>query len=794
MTNYQIPEEPGRKIVVCVRAAIFLIPLICLASIVQAEIAADNEMERVCRNWLAKTIVQKGQWAGAVAPDIISVQDISSNDTVLARVYNISPSGFVIVPTLKELSPIKAYSEVSTLDENQEGGFISLLRETLSRKFQIFAENYGSLEASRIQEMAIFDPQQRTKWEEYTKSEKDFLSGDIIDKSALVEAGPLTTTSWHQRSPYNDYCPDGDGGRCVVGCVATATAQILAYWQWPPSGIGTSSYIWGGDNSCGGNTPDQELTVDLSNPYDWDKIASDCHIECTPEQKAALAELNYEVGVTFEMDYGACGSGASVSYGTIVYANYFKYSADVRLEHRIDHDLTGWFNFIREEIDNNRPIQYRINLHSIVCDGYRDQGAGQYEYHMNYGWDNGFTTWYVFDNLYCSWIDPDDICPYEEEFMIVNIKPQNEPKFIYIGNSRAESDGDGINEPGENLSISLTIENLGIDAVNTVGTFSCTDENIEITSPSISFQETIQWGEQCSSLNNIELSISPACPVNQIIQLNYTLSESGGYSYSDSIYVYIGSESGFSDDFEAGEGYWTHKKNIPMYADQWHLETQRSHSGSMSWKYGGAGSNDYSNNSDGALISPPFLLPQNSILEFWHWMDAEGDSNPDSAWDGSNVWISSGDGNWSLITPDGGYPRGIINNPASPFEPGTLCYSSSFDWTPALFDLSSYSGIVQIMFRFGSDGWVTGEGWYIDDILISGDPDFICGDANGDLSVNVGDAVYIISHLFKGGPAPIPVVEAGDVNCDATCNVGDAVYLINKIFKSGPQPCADCPQ
>ncbi|MCK5125094.1 MAG: hypothetical protein KAR42_02460 [candidate division Zixibacteria bacterium] len=67
-----------------------------------------------------------------------------------------------------------------------------------------------------------------------------------------------------------------------------------------------------------------------------------------------------------------------------------------------------------------------------------------------------------------------------------------------------------------------------------------------------------------------------------------------------------------------------------------------------------------------------------------------------------------------------------------------------------------------------------------------------CGDANGDGTVNVGDAVFIINYAFKGGPAPNPLVD-GDANCDGSCNVGDAVYLINYAFKGGPAPCANCP-
>jgi len=67
---------------------------------------------------------------------------------------------------------------------------------------------------------------------------------------------------------------------------------------------------------------------------------------------------------------------------------------------------------------------------------------------------------------------------------------------------------------------------------------------------------------------------------------------------------------------------------------------------------------------------------------------------------------------------------------------------------------------------------------------------YVCGDANGDENVDLGDAVFMITFVFKNGPAPDPVA-AGDANCDGECNVADAVYLINYTFNSGPEPC--CP-
>jgi len=67
--------------------------------------------------------------------------------------------------------------------------------------------------------------------------------------------------------------------------------------------------------------------------------------------------------------------------------------------------------------------------------------------------------------------------------------------------------------------------------------------------------------------------------------------------------------------------------------------------------------------------------------------------------------------------------------------------------------------------------------------------DCIPGDANGDGQINVGDAVYTISYVFKGGPAPTPYAAcSGDANGDCQCNVGDAVFTISYVFKGGPPP------
>lgn len=65
--------------------------------------------------------------------------------------------------------------------------------------------------------------------------------------------------------------------------------------------------------------------------------------------------------------------------------------------------------------------------------------------------------------------------------------------------------------------------------------------------------------------------------------------------------------------------------------------------------------------------------------------------------------------------------------------------------------------------------------------------DVMRGDANHDDKINIGDPVYLINNIFKGGPSPI-TIEAGDANSDFIIDIGDAVYLVNYIFKGGPPP------
>lgn len=64
---------------------------------------------------------------------------------------------------------------------------------------------------------------------------------------------------------------------------------------------------------------------------------------------------------------------------------------------------------------------------------------------------------------------------------------------------------------------------------------------------------------------------------------------------------------------------------------------------------------------------------------------------------------------------------------------------------------------------------------------------WIRGDADGDGQIEVGDVIYLLNYLFKGGDPPSPP-EMGDTNSSGSLDLGDVVYLLGYLFKGGQAP------
>ncbi|MEE9443174.1 MAG: C10 family peptidase [candidate division Zixibacteria bacterium] len=488
-----------------IASLVVLAILISFSNSAYATIATENEMDQVCKNWLSQVVKELGSWGGSLYPEIEYSQDIIENDTLLGRYYSISPSGFIVIPALRELAPVKAYSEETSLNIDDEGGMALMFRQVLKSRMDIYTEVYGSLEAEQTGTELLFDRKNEQAWDEFTVSEKEFnqtMNKGLLGATATV--GPLLTTSWHQRSPYNLDCPTGYLGRtCLVGCVSTAASQIIYYHKWPPEGTGDHSYYWVGDyEDCGGTTPGQTLYADFSDPYTYD------------HSNASVAEICYEMGVAYNMKYGTCKSGAFTLNGDYIFPQYFQYDQSARRVNREDYSADEWFDLIKENIDKNRPTLYRIYSHAIVCDGWREIGTTK-QYHMNYGWGGSQNAWFTLDNLHCDWSEE---CGPDKEGMVVDIIPLNGAPYLesHELSDASSGDGDGIPEAGETIEMYFTIANYGgVPIENIYATLTIDDGTLNITDDA-SFISSIPAFDSVTSYGDPFIFEIPANYVSRI--------------------------------------------------------------------------------------------------------------------------------------------------------------------------------------------------------------------------------------------------------------------------------------
>ena len=79
-------------------------------------------------------------------------------------------------------------------------------------------------------------------------------------------------------------------------------------------------------------------------------------------------------------------------------------------------------------------------------------------------------------------------------------------------------------------------------------------------------------------------------------------------------------------------------------------------------------------------------------------------------------------------------------------------------------------------------------GLRLDDVEIESGPapgDFVRGNANADLRVDISDAIFTLGYLFLGSGEPI-CLDAADSNNDSLINITDPIYSLNFLFLGGP--------
>jgi hypothetical protein len=313
--------------------------------------------------------------------------------------------------------------------------------------------------------------------------------------------------------------------------------------------------------------------------------------------------------------------------------------------------------------------------------------------------------------------------------LIAEEAPSGTPELV-IQETRvvADSDNDGIAEPGESVELLVNLGNIGDGpATGITGTLGGAPDWITIQGAASAWPDLPASGS-ADGTQAFLLQISPEAPALADLLLTLQVdTDQGPFSLEPALgvgtrvpYQSVDCEGDLSDWIQqAGEG----------WESVWHISSQDASSASHAWKFGDPGDGSYPAHGDGRLVGPAWTLPEGALLSFMHRIEGEiSGTYPDSAYDGAVLELSTDEGqNWLPIMPLGGYNKHFrwltgSGDPAGhPFPGGTPCYSGSLDWQEARFDLSPWAGqSVRIGWRFGSDDGTQLEGWFVDDIVLSG--------------------------------------------------------------------------
>ena len=271
-------------------------------------------------------------------------------------VFNATEGGYVIVSGDDRTREILGYSSTGTLD-----------LDNLPDNLQWWLDEY----ARQIESLGTTTVVAKTSQKASTRS----------------AISPLIHTQWDQYEPYNYMCPNANGRdydesgydashRCPTGCVATAMAQVMNYWQWPESCPELPAYTISKNNYTIKALP--------STTFKWELMKNSYSDGETGDAANAVAELMRYCGQAVHMNYTTYESSASVWRKVMV--KTFNYSHAIREISRDSYDLDTWENIIYKELTKGCPVLYLGQAenggHEFIVDGYASNGL----FHINWGW------------------------------------------------------------------------------------------------------------------------------------------------------------------------------------------------------------------------------------------------------------------------------------------------------------------------------------------------------------------------------------------------------------------------
>ena len=333
------------------------------------------------------------------------------------HIFNVGETGFVIMAADDNYRPVIGYSDEGIFDVDDMAPALVDYLENIRQCVAAAATMTGA-SIDIVNDWAMLEK-----------------TGHLVSRRGGREDVYLVETKWNQNYPYNYFCPEGEGGpggHCYAGCVATAAAQLMKYWNHPLQGQGNYTYIPEDHPEYGPLTANFGETI-----YDWENMPNQISASSPQVQIDAVAMLMYHAGVCVDMNYRPTSSGAVTGKLCDRMPQFFYYTSAMQNLYREDYTHEAYMQLVMDAIDMDWPMVHRGGGHAYVLDGYNDNDM----VHFNWGWSGSSDGWFNIDEHGYT----------EGESVIYNYVPA----AIYAGTSAAPTDL--VVTPASDNTLSATI-------------------------------------------------------------------------------------------------------------------------------------------------------------------------------------------------------------------------------------------------------------------------------------------------------------------------------------------------
>ena len=412
-----------------------------------AEVSPADAQEAVA-GWaaLGDALTGAERFGGREIADVATYEGADGNGAF--HVVSFVGGGFAVTSGDTEVTPILAYSEEGEFAATEENPLWVLLTQDVAGRTKRLGNgeqgtgngeaakgaksgepSAGAGEEDESEEASSTDEQSpsASSWARLRAAahKKVLLAATAPGKKTSVSdlrVGPLCETLWNQKNEkgglcYNYYTPEN----VYCGCVATAFAQIMKYFEWPKTKVSVGDHWYIGTAKLASGTVAWRMGLDpetgeryegfdpvftcfdydvpeFGGPYDWANMPNvpSQAASLSDAQRQAIGRLTRDCGITVRMEYDPEGSGAAISLIKLRLLDQFDYANAelIHLEH-LPSPVEVAKSAMLGSFDLGSPCAVAIKGHAIVGDGYGYADSRLY-IHFNWGWGNSSNTaWYA---------------------------------------------------------------------------------------------------------------------------------------------------------------------------------------------------------------------------------------------------------------------------------------------------------------------------------------------------------------------------------------------------------------